>query len=297
MKFKLIYIPVLLSVVICTFIVGVLDYITADFKWSTILSTAFLTNIASTNLCVVLVLMSTIIVKSDQYKDDPNSDYGIINTEIRSFYTNGYQAPLFKVYSAEKNLQKKKDVYKETINRKLDKLKPKAKDLDIFFNGTEEQKAKNKYCKKVKYYEKLMSDEYIKANIHKIKVKFNTVTPGLVFTGKTSNSLSEDWITKDKAGKAIRDLLPRFLISLVLVLIINLIAPDTTKEITLGVVIKTLSKIVTIISNLSYGLSYSKKYNQEINLHDIQIRMDIINDFKLWQKLQLKQIQGGEVNG
>lgn len=294
---KLIYVPIFLSIIVCTAIVGLFDYIDAGFSWSTLTSPSFLINLGLTNLSAILVLVSTIMLKSDQYREDPLSDYGRINEEIRKFYIESYSAALFKIFSSEKNLEKKKEKYRELINKKINKLNPKEKDLEVYFNGTPEQKKKNKYCKKVMRLERSMDPSYIKDNIYKIKVKYNTITPGLVFTGKSSNSLQEDWVTKYKVSKIFWDLLPKFLMSLSIVAILNMVSLDATKGVTLGMALRTLSKLLTIATNLSYGLSYSKKYNTEVNLHDIQIRMDIINNYKLWEKLQLKQSQGGEVNG
>lgn len=279
---KLKYIPIILILFFGAVMIGITDYITAGFEFSSLLNPDFLNNMITTNGGVLCIIISILLIKTDKFiTTDPT--YLKIVGDINSFYNTQYKAPIFNRYTRELTIEEyKKPTYLRKMQKKYNKLKPSISDQYVFNQGTEEEKRNNNYCQREARLSYLMSDEYMKENIHKIRVKHKVINSKLIFSGVQSSSKKEEYITTNKLWKIVRDLAPKFLLSLVMTAMITALAFDFKEGINASLIIKTSSKIFTISTQISFALNYSDKYNKEVSLADAQFRYGKLTGYDLW---------------
>jgi hypothetical protein len=271
--------------------IGVTDYITAGFSFENFKKADFWINIVTTNVGIVSMIISILLFKTDKFKEQ-NEEYLFYHKEINDFRKEKYISPLMQRFYFEDNFKTKVIYYKEGINKEFSKIVPTEKDLEIFYNGTDEQKQENTYCTKMNYYEKILSQEYINRVVPKLNIKYPQIDDDIIFTGNIDSKQITDYVTKHKVKKVIIDYLPRFLFAFSLTILGSGLVPDL-KSITSAVIIKTVMKLFTIISQLYFAISYADKYNKEVTLHDIMFRHKKINEYKLWENKQLKNVSKG----
>lgn len=282
LKFKLVYIPIVLMLLGGALMIGLTDYITAGFSIENLTSITFWTNIITTNIGVACVIIAILLIMVDKFKDE-NKEYLDAEQYIYNYYkSTKYQTAVFQKFSSLENRESKKIAYINKIRKKYSKLKPSPEDLHIKQYGTEEEKSKNKYCIKCKYYETLMSLDYLENNIDKLHIHHDTITEKLIFSGVPTDSSTRDYIVKHKGAKVAKDLLPKYILSFVLTVFIAGATLDLLEGVTMATVFKTVSKLFTICTQIYFAYNYSNKYNIEVVLHDINFRRSIIKKYDLW---------------
>lgn len=293
-KFKLIYIPLILLLFLGLLMVGLTDYITAGFSFETFKKSEFWINILTTNLGNICMIISILITKIDRFKEN-DIEYIHYENEISTFRKTKYVAPMMQRFYFDDNLKTKILYYKEKVNKEFSKINPTEEDLEIFYGDNEELKSQNDYCRKMKYYDKVLSTEYINRVIPKLKLNYPQIDDNIIFSGITNTIQITDYITKHKVKKIILDYLPRFLFAFSLTILGSGLVPDF-KQITRATIIKTVVKLFTITSQIFFAISYADKYNKEVVLHDIMFRNKKINEYVVWESQQIKRVKGGESN-
>lgn len=290
LKFKIIWVPIALMLLGGAVMIGLTDYITAGFSFKIFRSPEFWSNILCSNIGILCIIISILLIKIDKFQEE-NEEFLDLKKYMFTYYRNeNYKSVVFKKFCAIANRTEKKIVYKTSIQKKYTKLSPTPDDLNIINNGTEEEKKSNKYCIKVEFYEHLMSDEYIENNIDKLKIKYNTLTEDLVFNGVPTTSENVNYITKHKAGKVIKDLLPKYMLSFALTVIMATLVPSFKDGIGIETIFKTATKLFTVCSQIYFAYNYADKYCQEVIMHDIIFRNSVIKDYDLWLAKQIKEV-------
>ena len=293
-KFKLIYIPLALLLLLGILMIGITDYITAGFSFENFKTTDFWVNIITTNLGNISMIASIIITKVDKFKEN-NEDYIYYDVAISKFRKEKYVAPVMQRFYFDDNTKTKILYYKDKINKEFSKIIPTEEDLDIFYGDNEELKSQNDYCKKMAYYDRVLSSEYINRVVPKLKLKYPKIDDNIIFSGILHNTQITDYITKHKIRKVVIDYLPRFLFAFSITIIGSGLVPDF-KEITSATIIRTIMKLFTICSQIFFSISYANRYNKEVTLHDIMFRHKKLNEYEIWESQQIQKIKGGESN-
>lgn len=287
-KTSLGYIFVCALVLVGALVAGITDYITADFDPTVFKTSSFWVNIVTTNIGTLCIIVAILIHAITKFKlTDP--EYLTACDNINKFYNTSYQATIFGSFCHGVNKKIKCDTYKDKIHKKYSKLKPSLKDLTIYNGNDEKAKSENKYCRKVKYYGMLLSEDYINANLEKIKIKYNGISDSLVFSGCVTDSSKKNYITKNKFGKVFKDLLPRYILSFGITLIVASVIPDTKDGITLATIFKTCSKLFTMSTQIYFAINYASDYCQTVVLHDIRFRWSVITDYNMWYLSKTQQ--------
>lgn len=285
-------------VLIGALVAGLTDYITASFDPSVFKSSAFWTNIVTTNLGTLCIILSILLSKVAKFKIN-DVDYNNTLAKINSFYDKEYQATVFGGFCKWFNKRIKRETYKERIQKKYSKLKPTLKDLNIYNGQDEKAKEKNKYCRKVKYYNMLLEESYIDSVIDKLNIKYDGISDSLVFSGCVSSTPKRNYVTKNRFLKVTRDLLPRYLLSFGITLIVSSILPGAKDDIGIATVFKTCTKIFTMLTQIYFAINYSNDYCQAVILHDLRYRWSVITDYNMWylNKTQEQSIKEVAQNG
>lgn len=286
-KFKMIYIPVAVMLLCSLFLTGVLDYINAGYDPKALLQPAFWTNIICSDISVLCLYSAILLLRVDNYKSK-DLEYLQYDTEIKTFYRDKYVATLFKRFCFEDNMKTKRIVYKNKINKKYSKIKPSKEDLDIYYDGTEEQKKANKYCRDMLYYERILSDDYIDRVLPNMELDYPYITDSLIFTGTKSKDLGIDYVTKNKVFKFLSDIAPNLLLSFSFIAFVSGITADLQQGITMVTIFKTVAKLFTFTLSIYFAYNYSNRYISEVTLHDIVFRYGKLNEYKLWENRQIE---------
>lgn len=281
LKFRMIYVPITLMMLLGIIMIGITDFIALQFDPEVFKTAEFWTNIICTNGGILCLILSIVLMRNDKFKQEDKS-YLECDNNINTFYRTKFIAPIFKKFIFDYNMNTKIAAYKLKVNKDFTKVKPTASDLEIYYGDNEEAKKENKYCKAVAYYDRILSNEYINKFVPKLYIKFNAISEGLVFTGVALNDTGLDFITKHKGLKIFKDLFPKFLLSFSMVMLLSSIFPDIQDGINGAVIFKTIGKLFTVVSQIYFAYNYSNKYNIEVTLHDIRFRETVLNEYNLW---------------
>jgi hypothetical protein len=289
-KLKFVYIPIIFTLLFGSAMIGLTDYIMAGFSFEEIFTPSFWMNIITTNAGTLSIIISILLIKNDQYKEN-DKDYLQVVNGIAAFRTTKFIPLIFEKFINSINIKYKKAAFKKKIMKKYDHLKSTPKRLHIYLSGTDEQKRKSRYCKRRDYFEELLSTDYINKSIENIKIKYNTISEKLIFSGIPTTSEDEDYIIKNKAVKVATDLLPKYLLTFAISVLTASIVIDWADGITASVLLKTFSKLFTIIMQINFSLNYSKRYSIEVILHDALFRDSIIKRYDTWVDKEFNKIQ------
>jgi hypothetical protein len=280
--------------VIGALMIGIAEFIDADFDASFLKEASFWVNIITTNVGICCLIISIVLIRVDSFKRN-NEQYLLSEQNINTFYRTKYVAPVFRKFCYSDNLKTKITVYKHNINRKYSKVKATPNDLEIFYNGTEEQKKANKYCQKMAYFDKMLSEEYVDRVLPRLSMKYPRISDSLIFTGYHNEKQVVDFITTNKFQKMALDLLPKFLLSFSAISFLAGFSADLKEGITYAAVFKLLCKLFTILMQIYSAYTYADRYNIEVTLHDIRFRESKLNDYEVWENRQLNSIKEKEV--
>lgn len=178
------------------------------------------------------------------------------------------------------NVNQKTKHFIDFISRKLEKLenKVKAKDIYLWEHGTDEEKSKNKYCRKRFNLESKIVAEYLKNNIRLVDVGYKEIQKSFVTNGyhkrKNSSSVYE---VESGGAKFMVDLLPKTIMSTTLVLILRTIVLtyNDTQDV-LMLIFQTLMTLVPMALHANMGWEYGAQYFEEKVMVDARMREEII---------------------
>lgn len=276
---KISYAIVLLSVLI---LIGLADFFVAGcdpevFKdpnyWFTILTCAL-----SNYIMLVYTAIEKIdgaMIKNEEVK---NKKKELNDSVVKSIDTD------FDDYLSIENRNRKIKAWKQKISNKIARLDDftSDKDREVYWYGTEEQKANNKYCLKRKHLIYKLSDEYIQKNIYFLRVKYVKLRRYEVTNGCKQKG-DQYKLTTRKNVKVARDNLPRVMQSISFILMISTFTFDR-QEFGVILVLQYLIKLGSLFISIYNGMAYGSNYIDNTLLPDYQYRLDVIIKYLNWQK-------------
>lgn len=293
-KFKIIYIPLFFIFLLGALAIGLADYISLGFSLEALKKADFWINIVCADIGIICMIISIILIKIDNFKDRDEIYLSYLNN-ILTFRRDKYIAPMFKKFCFEDNYKTKTLYYKYKIQKEFSKVKPTEQDIKIYYEGSEEEKLHNEYCQHVIYYDRLLDTDYINKMLPKLHIKYPAISDAVIFSGiSIKDGQLVDYITKHKVLKIILDYLPRFLFSFGLIIILSTLQPGW-KDINAAIVFKTVFKVFIILSQVYFAYSYANRYNRDVTLHDIAFRDSKLNEYKVWEDKQIKNLQHKEI--
>lgn len=190
------------------------------------------------------------------------------------------------------NPKVKKEAYINSINNKLYRLNKWARNKDklLWTNGSSEEKAKNRYCRKRGELEFLKSDEYIDNNLSSINVKYTEIDPivfELELDGKQKSNGYK--VTGNVASGRTKRSGSVILSMLTFSMIMSSIATDPSAEEFVSGVTYAVNTTITILSDI--GVAVWKVFsgvlasrgiiNEEITMPLVK-RCEILQNYMNW---------------
>lgn len=285
-------------------IVG-LEFLTADVGWEMVTDSYFYISNSITLAALFLVTLGTVFLYLDNYKATDEIYLGA-KREIDDFALSEENIPsIFCRFLERINRKRKINQYKFNIRIKLHKLENTKKwyaylpilkhlvrnpyyyseeEMHIWNFGTEEEKAKSKYCRKRKMYEEQLMDCVIEKTIDTKFIKYDKITTETIlneYYNKGSENRVNDFITKNENAQIARFRIPTLIVSFGLTLTMASLVLDGI-HLNYMAIITILSKLFAIAWNIFTSYRYGRKHSINITLHDILFRKSIITEYKKW---------------
>ena len=292
---------ILISLVLIT---GV-DLIVGEMGWENITDPYFYIRNFITGVAMLLITFATTFFALDHLKES-NQTYCTAKDEINAFAISRDNIPsVLSKFLEHLNRKRKINQYEHNVLMKIYNLENKQKwyayipivkwfvknpyyyteeEMHIWNFGTEEEKAKSKYCRKRKMYEEQLSPELIEKTIDTKHVNYDKITTAILLSdyyNKNDRTRANDFVTKNETEKIAQNKIPALLFSfgvtfLMTSLVLDSFSINWLSLITLG------TKAVTIAWNIFTSIRYAKKHFNNITLHDIVFRRSIIQEYYKW---------------
>lgn len=181
------------------------------------------------------------------------------------------------------NRRIKKNSYCKKIRRILRRLDwfVGYRSLNIWDSGTEEQKKKNRYCRARKKYEDRLTEPWLEKNIDSLHVLYKGTPLAFITSGYSrGNEEGNEYRPEPGVWKMIKDLLPRFILSIGFTVVFNSVIVEAFEQTQKWYII-----ILNIIMNLYptammiyLAIQYVDQYTVEKVIVDLNKRRSYLEN-------------------
>ena len=255
-------------------VVGLFNFVTAEVRTDILTSAEFWNKTISQNLANLIVFSTTITLYNTRNMEE-DKDYlqmdKLVTTSVRQDIQSDFGQWVF-----DKNKIEKKQAYIEKINARIAKQEIKAKpdDLNIWYYGTEEQKAENNYCKKRVKLIKLTDNERLDKFIISMKVDYDEINRSFIESGEAKETKKQN---KKLAGpgKIVKDNAPNFSLGMAFVIFINSFV-YTANISDVAFWFQVFFSLVILVYMFIMGRNYADSYMKKVLFVDLKTRFNII---------------------
>lgn len=258
-------------------VVGLFNFVSAEFRLDIITSPEFWNKTISQNLANLIVFSTTISLFNTKNMEE-NKNYLEMNTMVTKAVRQDIQSD-FGQWVFDKNKIEKKRAYIEKINGLIAKeeIKAKAQDLNVWYNGTDKDKKKNKYCKRRMKLLRLIDDKRLEKYIISMKVDYDEINRSFIESGEAKETKKQNQKLAG-VGKIVKDTTPRFLLGFGFVLFINsFIYTANVGDVAFW--FQVFFSLVILLYMFIMGRGYAEDYMKKVLLVDLQTRFNIIRDY------------------
>lgn len=290
---------IVLLFLISFFIVGGASLFTANMGWELLKEGYFYLNQLITDVAIICVTFGSVYLYLDWFKEN-NKEYKDCIQYINNFASGETNIPSILLRFLESfNRKRKIAQYKYQIGLKLSKLdyvvlnfwffkikklRYSEEEMHIWNKGTEEEKAKSKYCRKRKMYEEQLDDKLINEIIDTIPVKYDRVTIGTLLSEyytDTEEISPNEFIEKHENAQIVKYRIPKLFFSFGFTFLLSSVIFETIVFNSAGLMALTV-KIFTLLFNMWSSTMYAKKHANRITLHDVRFRKGVLMEYEKW---------------
>lgn len=287
MKLKLkLHVVVSVILLLTSFLLtGLFSFIKADFDFNVILSGQFWFSTLTVVLINIIALVSSITMGIPKFRESNNKIEE--KEKIIEEFSQTEDPNLFEEFLIEFNLERKKKMYLNQLDNKINKLKNKMtlEERKIYFKGKEEEWTQT--VSKIKQLEQERTEEYINNNLEFSNIDFPMVYSGTILsTGKISinNGLMDKHSGNDKSKWWISRVLPGYLLSISLTAFWASFLITAVLEFSIILIVDVLVRLLGILMNYVNGTYLSRDYVNEVLLGDIDFSISVIKRYFIWKK-------------
>jgi len=258
-------------------VVGLFNFVSAQFRTDIITSSEFWNKTISQNLANLIVFSTTISLFNNKNMEE-NKAYLDLDSMVTKAVRQDIQSD-FGQWVFGKNKIEKKRAYTEQIKGIIAKEEIKARpaDLNVWYNGTPAEKKKNKYCKRRNKLLRLIDEKRLERFIISMKVDYDEINRSFIESGEAKETKKQN---QKLAGpvRIIKDSTPRFLLGFSFVIFINsFIYTANVGDIAFW--FQVFFSLVILLYMFIMGRSYAEDYMKKVLLVDLQTRFNIIRDY------------------
>jgi len=267
-------------------IVGLFNILTIEYQDNVLQSAEFWNRVVSQNLANLLVLIATVsmyIVKFTETDKEYTGLKGTVDTAVRSDLDSEFGTWVFN-----RNKQEKIAAYRAKIQNKISKeeLKAQPKDIETWYFGSEEDKKKNKYCRRRINLEESIKVERLDKMILALRVDYDEIDRSFVETGEIIHS--EKKLTRqDTLGRKVKDNYAQFLFAVGGAAFFNAFIYSADLLDT-AFWFKLATSLFLIVSMFLNGREYARNYVKQVMVVDLNTRYNIIKDYLTHKVKEIK---------
>jgi hypothetical protein len=269
--------PYVLLYIFSFAVVGLFNFVSAQFRSDIITSSEFWNKTISQNLANLIVFSTTISLFNNKNMEE-NKEYLEMNSTVTKAVRQDIQSD-FGQWVFDKNKVEKKRTYIEQINGIISKEEIKAKpaDLNVWYNGTPTEKKRNKYCKRRNKLLRLIDSKRLEKFIISMKVDYDEINRSFIESGEAKETKKQNQKLAGP-GRIIKDSTPRFLLGFAFVIFINsFIYTANVGDVAFW--FQVFFSLVILLYMFIMGRSYAEDYLKKVLLVDLQTRFNIIRDY------------------
>jgi len=258
-------------------VVGLFNFVSAEFRLDILTSPEFWNKTISQNLANLIVFSTTISLFNNKNREEDKA-YLELNATVTKAVRQDIQSD-FGQWVFDKNKIEKKRAYKEKINGLIAKeeIKAKAQDLNVWYNGTDKDKKRNKYCRRRNRLLRLITEERLDKYIISMKVDYDEINRSFIESGEKKETKKQNQKLAG-VGKIVKDTTPRFLLGFGFVLFINsFIYTANVGDVSFW--FQVFFSLVILLYMFIMGRGYAEDYMKKVLLVDLQTRFNIIRDY------------------
>lgn len=258
-------------------IVGLFNILTIEYQDNILSSAEFWNRVISQNLANLLVLIATVSMYIVKFTE---TDKGY--TTLKSTVDGAVRGDLdseFGTWVFNKNKAEKIAAYRAKVQNKIsrEELKAKPKDLETWYFGSEEDKKKNRYCRRRINLEESIKVERLDKMILALRVDYDEIDRSFVETGEVIRG--EKKLTRqDTLGRKVKDNYAQFLFAVGGAAFFNAFI-YTADLLDTAFWFKLATSLFLIISMFLNGREYARNYVKQVMVVDLNTRYNIIKDY------------------
>lgn len=258
-------------------IVGLFNILTIEYQDNVLQSAEFWNRVISQNLANLLVLIATVSMYIVKFAETDKEYTGLkqtVDVAVRTDLDSEFGTWVFN-----RNKLEKINAYKVKIQNKINKeeLKAQPKDIEVWYFGSEDDKKKNRYCRRRLNLEASLNNERLDKMILALRVDYDEIDRSFVETGEVIKG--EKKLTRqDTLGRKIKDNYAQFLFAVGGAAFFNafIYSADLLDA---AFWFKLATSLFLIISMYLNGREYARNYVKQVMVVDLNTRYNIIKDY------------------
>ena len=269
--------PYVLLYLLSFAVVGLFNFVSASIRTDILTSSEFWNKTISQSLANLIVFSTTIGLFNRKNQEEDKAFL-----ELDDMVTKAVRQDIqsdFGQWVFDKNKIEKKRAYIEKIKGIISKeeIKAKAVDLNIWYNGTDKDKKRNKYCKRrnrlLSYIDEKRLDKYIVS----MKVDYDEINRSFIESGEKKDIKKQN---QKLAGlsKIVKDNAPNFSLGMGFVIFINSFI-YTVNVSDVAFWFQVFFSLVILLYMFIMGRTYADSYMKKVLIVDLQTRFNIIRDY------------------
>jgi hypothetical protein len=258
-------------------IVGLFNILTIEYQDDILSSAEFWNRVVSQNLANLLVLIATVSMYLTKFSETDKEYNGLkenVNLAVRIDLDSGFGTWIFNRNKAEKIA-----AYRAKIQNKINKeeLKAKPKDIEAWYFGSEDDKKKNKYCRRRINLEESINSERLEKMILALRVDYDEIDRSFVETGEVIRSQKKN-TRQDTLGRKVLDNYAQFLFAVGGAAFFNAFI-YTADLLDTAFWFKLATSLFLIMAMFINGREYARNYVKQVMVVDLNTRYNIIKDY------------------
>ena len=258
-------------------IVGLFNILTIEYQDNILSSAEFWNRVVSQNLANLLVLIATVSMYLTKFSETDKEYIGLketVDVAVRSDLDSEFGTWVFNRNKVEKIAS-----YRAKIQNKISKeeLKASPQDIEVWYFGSEDDKKKNKYCRRRINLEESIKLERLEKLILALRVDYDEIDRSFVETGEVIKG--EKKLTRqDTLGRKVKDNYAQFLFAVGGAAFFNAFIYSADLLDT-AFWFKLATSLFLIISMFINGREYARNYVKQVMVVDLNTRYNIIKDY------------------
>lgn len=258
-------------------VVGLFNFVSASIRTDILTSAEFWNKTISQSLAN-LIVFSTTIGLFNRKNIEEDKTYLELDDMVTKAVRQDIQSD-FGQWVFDKNKIEKKRAYIEKIKGIISKeeIKAKAVDLNVWYNGTDKDKKRNKYCKRRNRLLRLIDEKRLDKYIVSMKVDYDEINRSFIESGEKKDIKKQNQKLAG-LGKIVKDNAPNFSLGMGFVIFINSFI-YTVNVSDVAFWFQVFFSLVILLYMFIMGRTYADSYMKKVLIVDLQTRFNIIRDY------------------